>query len=341
MSPAPGPHNLITDVPGLLVGNANSDDGTTGVTVLLPKHGEMGAAVDQRGGAPGTRDTDALRPENAVQHIHGLCLAGGSAYGLSAVDGVQAFLRSRDQGLSIMGALVPVVPGAIIFDLYGGLENRWERFPPHREIAFAACNAADTEFSLGCVGAGAGSIAGAIKGGLGSASYLDEVTGFTVGALAVVNSAGSVVMDDETGAFWAWPYEHGNEFGGRRSTTPVDPEPFYPKGTIAGANTTIAVIATDAPLGRVTLSRIAVMAQDGVARAIRPVHAPYDGDTVFALSTAHPDKKPLATGSPEALRLAARLGALAADCLARAIARGVHEAEGAQDVPSWKDLYPL
>ncbi len=307
----------------------------TGVTVILPDARAV-CAADVRGGAPGTRETDALAPENLVDAVDAVVLSGGSVYGLAAADGVVAWLGARGRGFGLVEGIPksPVVPGAILFDMANGGDKGWGEEPPYRELGRRAVAAADADFELGTAGCGYGAMAGGLKGGVGSASAV-TADGYTVGAVVGVNSWGSVIAPRGR-TFWAAPFELGPEFGG-----------LGPAGLRAGPdewgsakrpaeqrNTTIACVATDAILTPAEAKRLAVMAQDGFARAIRPVHAPFDGDVVFAISTG---VRPLADPAPYTL---ARLGALAADCLARAVARGVFEAKpwpGAY-VPCWRDL---
>jgi D-aminopeptidase len=313
--------NLITDVPGLRVGSAHDAKLASGVTVLLPDQAAI-AAVDVRGGAPGTRETDALALGATVHVVHGLVLSGGSAFGLDAASGVQSYLRQRGQGFLIGSAVIPVVPQAILFDLLNGGDTEWGMRSPYQALGLTACETASLDPQLGTVGAGFGATTSGLKGGLGSASYLMP-EGFTVGALVAVNAVGSVTVGASR-QFWAAPFEVAAEFGGHGfpSTVPVDALiPRFKGGPAASSaeNTTIAIIATDAVLTRAQAWRIAVMAQDGLARAVYPAHAPFDGDTVFCLSTG---KKPLLAAE----RDVARIGTYAANCLARAIARGVYEA---------------
>ena len=324
IKPAPGPRNLITDVPGLRVGQAQDAAARTGVTVILPDERAV-AACDVRGGGPGTRETDALSPENLVDAIDAIVLSGGSVYGLAAADGVVSWLgaRGRGYGLNARPGVPPspVVPGAILYDVANGGDRNWGEDPPYRELGKAAVAAADLDFQLGTAGAGTGAMAGTLKGGTGSASVI-AADGITVGAIVCVNSWGSVVAPGGR-TFWATPFELNGEFGGLSSEglrarpddwglSKVDPA--------ARMNTTIACVATDVALTP--------------AQAIRPIHAPFDGDVVFALSTA---RRPLAEGDNFTL---ARIGALAADTLARAVARAVHEAApwpGSTE-RSWRDL---
>ena len=322
----PGPRNSITDVPGILVGNAEAPDLVTGATAVIPERPAI-AAVDVRGGGPGTRETEALAAESTVQEVHGIALSGGSAYGLDAAGGVMHWLRSQGRGFAIADVVVPIVPGAIIFDLLTGGPKAWDH-PPWWDLGYRAAQAAGKDFALGNAGAGMGAKAGTLKGGLGTASV--RWGRFTLGALAVANPVGSVVIPG-TRTFWAWPFELEGEFGGQ---TPPDAPPAdldHDFATAAGANTTLTVIATDADLPRAQAKRVALMAHDGYARAIRPVHTPLDGDTVFVLATG---AIPLADPVGDL----ARLGMLAADCAARAITRGVYEAAALAGWPAYRDL---
>lgn len=323
MSVRPGPRNLISDVAGLAVGHAQDARAMSGVTVLLPETGWV-AAADIRGGGPGTRETDALGPGRLVERADALVFSGGSAFGLAAADGVMNWLAARGRGYDTGAAIVPIVPAAILYDLANDGDKQWGMEPPYRALALAACEGAGADFALGRVGAGRGARAGGSPGGIGSASAVDGEagggtggeTGATVGALAAVNSFGSATMAD--GTFLAWPFEMGDEFGGRRPTGAREaPEPHFPKLARPRGNTTLVAVATDAALDRSQAIRLAAMAQDGLARAIRPAHTPFDGDSVFALASG-------AAGPVDALGLA-RLGAIAADCVARAIARAVYE----------------
>ena len=331
----PGPRNLITDVPGLKVGQAADARARTGVTVILPDDRAV-AACDVRGGAPGTRETDALSPETLVDAVDAVVLAGGSVYGLGAADAVTAWLGARGRGYGMAAGVPksPVVPAAILFDMANGGEKGWGEAPPHRALGRQAVDAAALDFTLGTAGAGYGAMAGGLKGGTGSASAV-TAEGYTVGALVAVNSWGSVIAPGGR-SFWAAPYELADEFGGLGSAgLRAGPDEWgSAKRPAEARNTTIACVATDAVLTPAQARRFAVMAQDGLARAIRPIHAPFDGDVVFALSTG---RRPLA--EPDNYTLA-RLGALAADTLARAVARGVFEAEPWADayVPCWRDL---
>lgn len=324
----PGPRNLLTDVPGLLVGNAEDHRLRTGATVVTAERPFV-AGVHVMGGAPGTRETDALAPDRLVQEAHAVALSGGSAFGLDAAGGVMEALRARGRGFAVGEARVPIVPAAILFDLLSGGEP-WEA-PPWRALGRAAFEAAGEAFALGTAGAGTGAIAGDLKGGLGSASAVLP-SGVTVGALVAVNAVGSAVVGGGP-RFHAAPWEMGGEFGGLGLGAP-DPAFLPPAGKGRGEATTIAVVATDAALTQAQATRLAVMAHDGIARAVVPAHSPLDGDAVFALSTG---ARPLA--DPVAGLFG--LGHAAATCLARAIARGVFEAEPREGdpVPAWRTLF--
>ena len=333
--PGPGPRNLITDVPGLKVGQAQDLGVRTGVTVILPDDRAV-AACDVRGGAPGTRETDALAPENLVEAVDAIVLSGGSVYGLAAADGVVTWLGARGRGYGLVAGIPrsPVVPGAILFDVANGGDKAWGEAPPYRDLGRAAVASAGLDFALGTAGAGFGAMAGGLKGGTGSASVITG-DGYTVGAVVAVNSWGSVIAPDGR-TFWAAPFELADEFGGLGSAgLAAGPDQWgLAKRPTETRNTTIACVATDAILTPAQAKRFAVMAQDGLARAIRPIHAPFDGDVVFALSTG---RRPLGDLPDYTL---ARLGALAADPLARAVARAVFEATPWADaqVMCWRDL---
>jgi L-aminopeptidase/D-esterase-like protein len=327
----PGSRNLITDVAGLLVGNAEDDGLLTGVTVVLPETPVV-ASVDVRGGAPGTRETDLLDPSARVDRIDAIVLSGGSAFGLDAAAGAMAWLAERGRGVAVGDAVVPIVPAAILFDLRGGIARRWGDTPPYRALARHAVEAAAQDFPLGNVGAGLGAKAGRLKGGLGSASAVAP-SGATVGALVAANPWGSVVMPGSP-CFWAWALEQNGELGGqpRPDTAALDLADLSDCAPVRiDTNTTIAVVATDASLTKADCRRLAIMAQAGMARAIRPVHTLFDGDTVFALATAR-----RGAVDPTAL---VQLGALAADCLARAVARAVFEARAAGGFASYQERY--
>ena len=328
----PGPRNLITDVEGILVGNAEDHRVRTGATVVLPAT-RCAAGADVRGGAPGTMNIDALAPTSLSHEVDAVVLSGGSMYGLQAACGVVAELGARGRGIRFGGATIPVVPAAILFDLANGGDKDWGAAPPYGRLGRAALAACGPDFALGNAGAGLGARAGPVKGGLGSASTV-TAEGWQVGALVAVNSFGSALMPG-TNRFWAWPLEMDGEFGGLGPPPPgwrPEPEMPLPPGSAINplANTTIAVVAVNVALDKGAAQRLAMMAQDGLARAIRPIHTPFDGDTVFVLATG-----PIPMTGPGML---ARLGHLAADTLARAVARGVHAATALGDRPGWRDL---
>lgn len=335
-----GPLNLITDVEGLKVGQAHSEGVRTGVTVILAETPAT-AAVDVRGGGPASRETDVLRPENLVQQVDAIVLSGGSVYGLGAPDGIAAWMGMRGRGYGMGGAPgvppSPIVPGACLYDLANGGDKQWGMDPPYRRLAVEALEAAGDHFDLGTAGAGYGAEAGALKGGIGSASAVME-GGFTVGAIVAVNSVGAVVAPGGR-SFWAAPYEIGDEFGGLGAAgLAASAEDWgLSKGRARPRqNTTIACVATDVALSRVECQRVAIMAQDGMARAIRPAHAPFDGDILFCLST---EKKALPDGVMRQA-VVAQIGNVAADVLARAIARGVYHATNypGQTGQTWREL---
>ncbi len=332
----PGARNLITDVAGLRVGNAEDRAVLTGTTVLTADT-PFAAVVDVRGGAPGTRESDALDPTSLAGRADAIVLSGGSVHGLDAASGVTAALFAAGRGFRLAPGAppAPIVPAAILFDLTNGGNKEWGAASPYARLGRAALAAAGESFPLGNVGAGLGARAGAYKGGLGSASSVTD-DGFIIGALAAVNALGSPLIPG-TDVFWAWAFEQDGEFGGRRprGVEPVDLDlPADLKGPIrAGTNTTIAIVALDADVSRIELKRIAVMASDGLARALRPAHTPFDGDLVFALTTA---ARPVAEPRARALM---RLGSIAADTLARAIARGVFAAETLGPMTSYRDTF--
>jgi L-aminopeptidase/D-esterase-like protein len=326
----PGPLNLITDVPGLRIGHATDERARTGVTTVLCDR-QTTASVDVRGGAPGVRETDTLAPDSFVGAAHAIVLAGGSVFGLAAADGVATALSAAGVGLRIANGphAIPIVPAAVLHDLASGGDKQWGSEPPYRALGRASVDAAAREFALGAIGAGRGARAGVGQGGLGSAS-LDLGDGLVVGAIVGVNPVGSVHMPDGR-TYWAWPFEIGGEFGGVRPArdVPVAVDPAAPDtrlaehaGATPGSSTVIAVVATSAELATAECRRVATMAHDGIARAVRPAHTPLDGDTVFALATGHAR---LHADVPRAVQLA-RIGSAAADCLTRAIARGVYAA---------------
>jgi D-aminopeptidase len=323
--------NLITDVAGLLVGNAADSALKSGVTVLTADRPFV-AGVDVMGGAPGTRETDLLEPGRLVRKVDAIVLAGGSAFGLEAASGVTDALRLQQRGFRAGDMVVPIVPAAILFDLRNGGTNDWVE-NPYRALGTKALSEASEIFDLGTAGAGFGAMTATLKGGLGSASLvLDER--FTVGALVAVNSFGSVTGPDGR-SFLAAPFEFAAEFGGlpaANGSADLDlPRSRKPGPLTAGSNTTIAIVATDVRLDKAGARRMAEAAQDGLARAIHPAHTPFDGDLIFGVSTGAVEL------GPEPDMDVMRIGHAAAVCLTRAVARAVHAARPMPGdlLPSW------
>ncbi|MCG5434455.1 P1 family peptidase [Mycobacterium sp. MYCO198283] len=344
-------YGSITDVAGILVGHHHRLDpdvalGTgwaSGTTVVLTPPGTVGA-VDGRGGAPGTRETDLLDPANSVRHVDAVMLTGGSAFGLAAADGVMTYLEEQGRGVALEGGVVPIVPAAVVFDLpVGGWSCR-----PTAEFGYTAAASADTEVATGCVGAGTGARAGVLKGGVGTASVAlsartrggQSAAGVTVGALVVLNCAGDVV-DPDTGL--PWSADQIAEFG-LRPPPAAELAAYAERHAEHGPlNTTIAVVATDAALSPAACRRVAVAAHDGLARTIRPCHTPVDGDTVFALATGAVEV-PLDPTTPASMTpevpVTTAVGAAAADCLARAVLVALLAAEPVAGIPTYRSLLP-
>jgi D-aminopeptidase len=325
--------NLITDVAGVRVGHADDAKLASGVTAIVFDEPAV-ASIDVRGGGPGTREADLLDPAMTVERIDAIALSGGSAFGLEAGGGVQAWLREQGRGFAVRSARVPIVPGAILFDLLAGGDKNWGRFPPYRDLGYSAAAAASAEFALGSVGAGLGATTVDFKGGVGSASAR-TLDGATVGALAAVNAAGSVVIGGGPW-FWAAPFEQDGEFGSRGLPAAMPPAALAIR-TKGGRreSTTLCVVATDAALTKAQAKRLAVMAQSGLARAIYPVHTPLDGDVVFAAATGRMQLADPLLGLAE-------LGAVGANVAARAVARAVYEARALpfpDALPSWRQRY--
>ena len=325
--------NLITDIPGILVGNAHDAALASGVTALIFERPAV-ASIAIAGGAPGVRDTALLAPGMTVGEVDALVLSGGSAFGLDAMGGVQGLLREKGRGFAVGAVKVPIAPGAILFDLLNGGDKTWGRQPPYWDLGYAAARAAAKTFALGTAGAGFGATTANLKGGLGSASAITS-RNYRVGALVAVNAVGSATMGDSA-HFWAAPFEVGDEFGGRGCPPRALPQHLALRLKGEGPqNTTIAIVATDAKLGKEECERIAIMAQGGLARALRPVHAPSDGDVVFAAATGrHP--------SGISRRDLTELGLAVGDCLARAVARAIYEATAlpfAGALPAWRGLH--
>ena len=327
-------HNLITDLTGVRVGHAHDARIATGVTAVVFDTANVASAVT-RGGGPGTRDTALLEPEMTVAGIDAVLLSGGSVFGLDAAGGALSLLRQQGRGIVVGAAKVPIVTQAIVFDLLNGGDKDWGRMPPYWELGWQATQAAASgPFDLGTAGGGYGATTATLKGGVGSASAV-TASGFAVGAIVVVNAVGSATIGDGP-HFWAAPWEVGAEFGGLGQPAHVPPEALRlrMKGG-SPPSTTIALVVTDAVLTKAQAKRLAIMADDGLARAIRPAHAPMDGDTVFAVATL---QKPMR----EEVYDLTDIGLTAADCLARAIARGVYEATALPfpgALPAWKDRF--
>jgi L-aminopeptidase/D-esterase-like protein len=327
------PRNLITDVSGLRVGQASDAKLGSGVTTIV-FDAPVVASVDIRGGGPGTRETALLDPAQTVEGIDAIVLSGGSAFGLDSASGVQAWLREQGRGFRIRDAVVPIVPGAIMFDLLNGGDKDWGRYPPYRELGYHAAQSASSDFKLGSAGAGLGATTATLKGGVGTASATTR-DGITIGAIVVVNAVGTTTIGDGP-HFWAAPFEQNKEFGGRGWPAQIS------SGDLAirakggpQENTTIALIATDAKLNKAQCNRLAVMAQDGLARAIYPVHTPLDGDVIFGAATG-------AKALADPFYGLAELGMVAANVMARAVARGVYEATALpfpKALPSWRDRF--
>jgi L-aminopeptidase/D-esterase-like protein len=326
--------NLVTDVAGIRVGNAHDARLASGVTAILVAQPNMASGI-VRGGAPGGRDVGLLEPEMTVAGVDAVVLSGGSAYGLDAAGGAMAALRGQGIGFAIGHVVVPIVVQAITFDLLNGGDKDWALRPPYWELGHgAAAAAAGGTFELGTVGGGYGATTATFKGGLGSASAVTS-GGYTVGAIAVVNAVGSATVGDWP-HFWAAPVERGGEFGGLGYPASPTTEDLAMRIKGGGPpSTTIALVATDAMLTKAEAKRMAIMADDGLARAIRPAHAPMDGDTVIAVATLRRALRPGAHDLTE-------IGMTAADCLARAIARGVFEATALPfpgALPAWRDRF--
>lgn len=324
----PGPTNAITDIDGLLVGNAQDGVLKSGVTVLTSNQ-PFTAGISIMGGAPGTRDTALLAPDKTVQQVDALVLSGGSAFGLDATSGVMEGLRADGRGLAVGTARVPIVPTAILFDLLNGGNKDWTS-NPYPLLGRQAYEIRAAEFDIGSIGAGTGATTADLKGGLGTASIILP-SGHTVGALVAVNALGSVLANAGP-HFHAAPWEMNHEFGGLGPAPSYDPTQLPPVKSAPSGNTTIAVVATDCALDQAQCTRMATAAHDGMARAIQPSHTPMDGDLIFAASTGQ---------CPATTQDLLWIGHAAAICLTRAIARAVYTATPAPGdlVPCWADKF--
>lgn len=334
----PGPLNSITDIKGMIVGNAQDENLKSGVTVLLCEE-PMIASVAVHGGAPGTRDTELLQPEYSIEKVDAITLSGGSAFGLDSASGVQAKLREMGRGFQVGNVNVPIVPGAILFDLINGGNKDWGKFPPYRELGWQAVENAKQKFDTGSYGAGTGALVAGLKGGLGTASIkLDN--DITIGALFAVNALGSPLIGC-THHFHAAIFEKENEFGGfgLPNEMPEMPDELEIKfrETASGiSNTTIGIVATDAILTKAQAKRLAIAAHDGIARAIYPAHTHLDGDLVFCLASGSSGITPTNNDCTE-------IGAYAANVTARAIANGVYAAHHTKNdiMPTYKDTFSM
>jgi L-aminopeptidase/D-esterase-like protein len=329
-----GADNAITDVPGIEVGHWTDPHALTGTTVILAGGGAV-AGVDVRGAAPGTRETDLLDPVNLVQRVQAVVLSGGSAFGLDSAGGVMRYLEERGQGQDVGGGrVVPIVPAAVIFDLDVG---SWEMRPSGEHGYLAAVNAVPRNSEQGNVGAGTGARAGGLKGGLGGAST-ELSDGLVVGALVVVNSIGRA-HDPESGALFGSELGLDGEFESLRAAPAGmalfdrDYGRLFAANPLAGRNTTIGVVATNARLDKAQAKKMAQMAHDGMTRAIRPAHTMFDGDTIFALATGQGEE---VMGSAPL----ARLGAIAADTFTRAIVHAMLAATSAGGLECHRDAFP-
>jgi L-aminopeptidase/D-esterase-like protein len=328
--------NLLTDIAGVRVGHADDAKLASGATAIIFDQPAV-AAIDVRGGGPGTREDALLDLANTVERVDAIALSGGSAFGLETGGGVQAWLAEQGRGFRVRDAVIPIVPGAILFDLLNGGDKAWGRFSPYRDLGYAAAASAGKDFALGSVGAGLGSTTATLKGGLGSAAAVTS-GGIKVAAIVAVNAVGSVTVGDGPW-FWAAPFEVNGEFGGHGlpDTFTEDMLKMRIKGGPAASareNTTIGLVVTDATLTKAQAKRLAMIGQTGFARAIYPVHVPLDGDVLFAAATCQKPIEPLVELS--------ELGMVAANVVARAIARGVYSATAlpfADALPAWKDRF--
>ncbi|HRJ69218.1 MAG TPA: P1 family peptidase [Beijerinckiaceae bacterium] len=324
--------NLITDVPGVSVGNVEDEKVATGVTAVIFDKTAV-CSVRHGGGAPGSRDTTLLETDMTQQGIDAVVLSGGSLFGLDAAGGVLSHLREQGRGFMLAGITIPIVSQSIVFDLVNGGDKAWGHKPPYWNLGIEAARRAGKDFALGSAGGGYGATTANLKGGLGSASMV-TASGYTVGAIVIVNAIGMATIGD-TPHFWAAPYEQNREFGGLGWPAAIPDAALALRVKGDAPATTIALVATDALLTKAEAKRIAIMADDGLGKAIRPAHAAFDGDTIYAASTG---RKVMANP----MRDLTEIGLAAGDCLARAIARGVYEATALPfpgALPAWKDRF--
>ena len=350
MYSGPGPKNLITDVVGIQVGHAQDKKIGTGVTVITGNN-PFSASVDVRGGGPGTRETDMLSLENSIGRADAIVLSGGSAYGLDACSEIQDLLREDQKGYQLGKAIIPLVPGAVIFDLNindNPHVNVLGKKSPWRILANKAYKSVKNDLLLGSYGAGCGATTATLKGGQGSSSWIQKFSNgkeYTVGAIVINNAVGNPLLNNGP-SFLSGHLELENEFGGhglsnarydnilRAKRIPPSLGKTKTFNNIS-SNTVIGVIATDAPLTRANLKRLAIMAHDGIARSLNPAHTPMDGDTIFSIST-NQDHQDQVLENVDILALGAR----ASDCVARACNRAVYEAKSVgSSKPGWKSLF--
>lgn len=312
-------------ITGIGIGHADDAALTSGVTTIVPDQACV-ASMHVVGGSPGTRESSLLDPVQVVERIDALVLAGGSAYGLDAASGVQAWLREQDRGFPVGAMRVPIVPAAILFDLNNGGDKAWGRYPPYRELGYRAAAGAASTTATGRCGAGFGATTASTPGGLGVA-FETLPCGATVMAVMAVNAAGSPLIGD-TGCFWAAPFERSGEFGGRGLPREMPPDVTHVRTkaghSTAGLATTIGAVVTDAALTKLEAKQVAVMAHDGFARALYPVHSPGDGDLLYVLSTS---EKLLSRSELSLLAI----GTTAANVVTRAIAQGVYAAMNSEE----------
>ncbi len=348
----PGLKNLITDVPGVQVGSAEDNKIGTGVTIITANK-PFAAAVDVRGGGPGTRETDMLSLDNSIGRADAIVLSGGSAYGLDASSEIQDLLRQDKKGYQLGEAIIPLVPSAVIFDLNINENphvNKIGERSPWRKLANDAYKSIGLDFALGSYGAGCGATTATLKGGQGSTSWTQKYSNgqeYTVGAIVINNAVGNPLLNVGP-HFLSGHLELENEFGGHGASNKNYDHILRAKRLPSSiglantfnditSNTVIGVVATDAPLSRTNLKRLAIMAHDGIGKSLNPAHTPMDGDTIFSITT-NPVKNEINFENTDILAMGSRIS----DCVARACNRGVYEAVPiGKSKPSWKDIFEL